>query len=432
MRTVLKRELNIKRIGTFSSFLSNRSKRINILFGGAGSGKSFAVAQLFVERLLREHDVRMLVLRKTLPALRITAYRLILDLLREYELPFELNKSEMLIKAGTNEILFKSLDDPEKIKSFEANYTWLEEATELSYEDFTQLNLRLRRKNEKYINQMFLTFNPISRFHWINTKLIEVPREDVAIHHSNYKVNPFLDQTYRDELEGLEDENYYKIYTLGEFGELKNIIFSNYVVEDFGTLFFDEVNYGLDFGYNNPSAVVEVGWHDGEPYIKEKLYESHLTNQYLIERLKSICSPSAAIYADASEPARIEEISKAGFNIHPAEKSVKDGIDHLKSQKLHVEINSANLINELRSYKYKETKDGVILDEPVKFRDHLVDAMRYCIYTARDKSGLEPDGRVISAGDPYKEVYSSEPRTGPRIPSRRSMRRRPSSEIPGL
>lgn len=360
---------------------------------------SHSLAQLFIRRLYEEKNIRMLVLRKTLPALRITAYRLMLDLLAEYQLPFHLNKTEMLIRKGTSEILFKSLDDPEKLKSYEGNYVWIEEATEISYQDFEQLNLRLRRPNPQHLNQMFLTFNPISRFHWLNTKLIEGGRDDLAIHHSMYKDNPFLSKDYTEELENLSDENFYKIYTLGEFGELKNIIYSNYVIGDIPEG-YDDLFYGLDFGYNNPSALVEVRVKDGEYYLIEKLYESQLTNVDLIERLKGLMKRNSIIYADSAEPARIEEIKRAGFRIEPAGKSVKDGIDFVKSQRLHVDKNSVNLISELRGYKYKEDRDGNVFDEPVKFRDHIMDAMRYALWQARPARNI---GEAIVTRQPIGE-----------------------------
>ena len=289
----------------------------------------------------------------------------------------------MLLSFGTNEMLFKSLDDPEKIKSYEGNYLWIEEATEITHEDFLQLNLRLRRKTED-INQMYLTFNPISKLHWIYQELIEKERDDVAILHSTYKDNPFLSEDYIKELENLkdQDETYYQVYALGEWGVLQNIIYTNYDLIDTWPGSFDEVIYGLDFGYNNPSALVEVGLKDKEPYLRELLYETHLTNEDLIEKLKELIPDrNSYIYADPAEPARIEEIARAGFNIHLADKSVKDGIDFVRRQKLHILKSSVNLIKEISGYKYKEDKDGNVLEEPVKFRDHLMDAMRYAIYT---------------------------------------------------
>lgn len=391
--------IEAKRIKTFREFLDQRDKRISVLYGGAGSGKSYSIAQLFVRRLFEEQDVRMLVIRKTLPALRITAYRLILDLLHEYALPFAHNKSEMLLKNGNSEILFKSLDDPEKIKSYEANYVWIEEATEITYQDFMQLNLRTRRKNEENINQIYLSFNPVSRYHWLNMELIEHNRNDIAIHHSTYQDNPFLAPEYIAELEALitQDENFYKIYTLGEFGELHNVIYNNYVIETFTKHSALDTYYGLDFGYNNESALIEVQERDNEFYLSERLYQTKLTNTDLIEKLKTLVSDNAIIYADSAEPARIEEIARAGFDIRPAQKNVIDGIDYVKAHRLHIHTESANLIDEIRAYKYKEDKNGVVKEEPVKFRDHCLDSARYAIYTARHKSGPSAGTDMMTA-----------------------------------
>jgi len=382
--------IEVKRIKKFTDFLNTTTKRINILYGSAGSGKSHRMAQHFIERLYREDNKRFLVLRKTLPALRITAYKLILELLKEYNLPYKLNKSEMLVTYRDNEMLFKSLDDPEKIKSYEGNYLWIEEATELSHDDFLQLNLRLRRKNDKQ-NQMFLTLNPISALHWIKTKLIDTDRNDIALMHSTYLDNKFLSAEYISELESLkeQDENYYKIYALGEWGILKNIIYTNwkpvdpkeYPDDDDA----DEIIYGLDFGYNNPSALIEIKLKDNVYYERELLYETNLTNSDLIARANDlITDKNRPLYADSAESDRIEEFKRANFNVYGADKgkgSVKDGIDFVKRQDIRITNDSVNLIKEKQSYKYREDKDGNVMDEPVKFADHLMDAERYAIKT---------------------------------------------------
>lgn len=381
-------------------FLENSKKRVNAIYGGAGSGKSYTIAQfLLLRKLYREKDKRILVVRKTLPSLRITAYQLVLDLLSEYQLPHQLNKTEMTITVGSSRMLFKNLDDPEKIKSYEGNYVWIEEATEVSHTDFMQLNLRLRRHTEG-LNQMFLSFNPIDQFHWLNQDLLGKARGDLADNWTTYRDNPFLDPTYIEELEHLkdEDENYYRIYTLGKWGVLKNIIYSNYDVIDKFPESFDEVIYGLDFGYNNPSTLVWVGIKDQEYYLKELLYKTGLTNADLIGELRDNADliKYAEIYGDSEAPERIEEIRREGFNIHESKKgkgSVKTGIDYVKRHKLHIHKDSVNLINEIRSYKYKEDKDGHVLEEPVKFRDHAMDAFRYAIYTHGQR--VEVGGFII-------------------------------------
>ena len=364
--------------------ISQSDKRINLLVGGAGSSKSYSVAQWIIQKAYSEPNMRILVTRKTLPSLRITAYRLILDLLNQYNLPFRLNKSELVVTTPDNtEILFKSLDEPEKIKSAEFNYIWVEEATEITIDDYRQLNLRLRRPNDT-VNQMYLSFNPISRLNWIYLELVDKPNPDIIVFKSTYRDNPFLSEEYIQQLLDLinQDENYYKIYTLGEWGILKDVIYSNYNIIDQLPGNPDEIIYGVDFGYNNPSTIVEIYIKDNEYYLRERLYMSKLTNNQLIEYMeKLILDKGNLIYADTAEPARIDEICKQGFICYPSDKEVKDGIDFVKRHRLHITGDSVNLIKEIGGYKYKENKDGMVLDEPVKFNDHLMDAMRYALYT---------------------------------------------------
>jgi len=383
-----------KLIQKFYDFFENHSeKRILVNYGGAGSAKSVSTAQFFIRKFFEGKNERFLVVRKTLPSLKITAYQLVLDLLEAYNLPYHLNKTEMTISYGTNKLLFKSLDDPEKIKSYEASKIWVEEANEISLNDFRQLNLRLRRKGSSP-NQIVLTFNPISKFHWLYTNLVEKPKDNIAVLQSTYRDNPFLDQTYIDELKSLknEDGTYYQIYALGEWGVLHNVIYTNYDIvkgKDWPES-FDETIYGLDFGFNNPSALLEIGIKDTEYYERERLYKTGLTNADLIAELeKLVGNKDNNIYADSAEPARIEEIQRAGYNIYPSKKEVKDGLDFVKRHRVYIHEDSVNHIDEKRGYKYKEDKNGNILEEPVKFRDHLQDCERYALYTHSGEVGLD-------------------------------------------
>ena len=378
----------IKIIGEFDEFfVNNRDKEVLISYGGAGSGKSFSTAQNIILRALEENNKRILITRKTLPALRVSCLQLMKDLLSEYEIPYELNKSELEMKIGSNQILFKSLDNPEKIKSSEFNYIWAEEATELTHQDYLQLRLRLRRKNELK-NQLIMTLNPIDQFHWIRTQVLDAPGEEIASLQSNYKMNPFLSKEYIEQLEGLAeiDENYYRIYALGEWGVLQNLIYSNWDVVDKTPETYDEIVYGLDFGYINPTCLVEVRIKENEVWARELVYQSHLTNSDLIEIMKDKIDKGKAIYADSAEPQRIQEIYQAGFNIYSSEKDVSFGINRVKQYKMHILEDSVNLIKEIRSYKWKEDKEGRILEEPVKFNDHAMDAMRYALASIHKQS----------------------------------------------
>lgn len=319
-----------------------------------------------------------MVARKTLPSLRITAYQLIKDTLSAWKIKYDENKTARIIQVGPNQVYFSGLDDPEKIKSAEFNYVWIEEATDVKKEDFLQVNLRTRRRNADGPNQIYLSFNPIDAHHWLITDIVEGPRKDnTIIHHSTYLDNPYLPQDYVDELESLQerDENFYRIYTLGQPGVLKGLIYQNYDVIPWpakaGHPTRDADMMGLDFGFNNKMALITIRYIEGEFYLKELFYESEKTTQDLIAWMKKhLHNKNIPIYADAAEPDRIEEIRRAGFNVWPARKEVVPGIDHVKAQILHISSDSPNTIKEFRNYKWREDKDGNTLDEPVKFMDH--------------------------------------------------------------
>lgn len=378
------------------NFLESRRHKILIVYGGAGSGKSYTVAQWVIIRALEQHGAYFLVTRKHNPSLKVTTFALIRHLLDEWQIPYNIRIADQEITIGLSKIFFRGIDDPEKIKSAEFNYVWMEEATEFTREDFQQLRLRIRKHNNgRYRNQMILTFNPISMSHWIYEEFFINLPDDVAILHTTYKDNlKWLPPDYVKELESLKerDEYFYKVYSLGQFASRKGAIYDNWEVimdEEADKVLEDaeEVFYGLDFGFNNPTALLKIVEKDKTIYIVDELYRRGLTNADLIELMKEFIKPEGVIYADSAEPARIEEIERHGFIILPAAKSVKDGIDYVKRYKIKVAKRCLNTIKELRNYKWKEDRNGRILDEPVKFMDHAMDALRYAVYTRAQQNG---------------------------------------------
>lgn len=360
-------------------------KRYEILFGGAGAGKSVFVAQRMIYRHLKTKGYRTLVVRKVGNTHRLSTFLQLRGVISEWQVHklFETRKTDMEIRCRNgNSIHFVGLDDVEKLKSI-AGITdiWIEEASEITQDDFTQLDLRLRGAYS--VNkQITLTFNPISAYHWIKTRFFDFPSDNTAILKTTYKDNRFIDDDYKRVLEALreQDESYYQIYALGNWGTPKGLIYSNYALvakwPQAGA-----VSYGIDFGFNNPTAMVEVKEYDGETYVRERLYQTHMTNSELIEQLKIMKLTGFRLTCDSAEPNRIQELRAAGFNAHPANKDVKKGIDAIRSCRLKVDAGSANLVKELQGYKWREDRNGSAMDEPVKFQDHLMDAMRYCIYT---------------------------------------------------
>ncbi len=195
--------------------------------GGAGSSKSYSIAQLLIERLISGR--RIGICRKTFPALRMTAYELVINLLKDYGIynPDDHNKTNNTYKYDKGLIQFFSLDDPEKIKSSDFNDIWMEEANEFSFEDYTIMKLRLRSPANGQPNQMFLSLNPSDANGWIPTRLLK--DNDVQVIHSTFEDNPYLSIDYIKTITDLinQDANFYKIYALGEWGLLQRRIYTN-------------------------------------------------------------------------------------------------------------------------------------------------------------------------------------------------------------
>ena len=348
--------------------------RITCLQGGTRSSKTYSLCQLFIVKALRETGKVFTICRKTLPALKGTAYRDVINLLKELGLYSEEyhNKSELSYSLNGNLLEFISVDQPQKIRGRKRNYLWLNEANEFTYEDYQQLILRTTEK-------VYLDYNPSDPYSWIYEKVLT--RDDCTFFKSTYKANPFLDKDTIAEIERLKDldPDYWQVYGLGEIGSIQTMIFRKFELVDEvqGRL----VGYGLDFGFtNSPSALVAVYQSDDNLYIKEMLYEKRLTNTDLANKLKEFkIDRQSEIVGDSAEPKTIEEIYRQGFNIKPAKKGagIHLGIDIMRRYKLHITKDSLNAIKEFRSYKWATDKNGDVLNTPVKLNDHLIDATRY-------------------------------------------------------
>lgn len=143
--------------------------------------------------------------------------------------------------------------------------------------------------------------------------------------------------------------------------------------------------YGLDFGYNHPTALTRVGFIDGPGrglFWKQEIYQSFLTGPTLIqEMINQGIDRNTTIFADPSRPDIIEEIRDAGFTIEAAENEVYNGIMRVKAAGLNITQDSPDLIKEAKKYAWKKNpKSGAVQDQPVKLFDDGMDSGRYGSY----------------------------------------------------
>ena len=350
----------------------NGDKRFIVNQGGSRSSKTYSLCQLFIIHCLSNPGTRLSIVRKTLPALRNTVMVDFFEIIQEMGIYSKLshNKTNNTYDFGNGSVVaFFSTDDEQKLRGRKHSVVWANEANELLHEEFMQLNMRCEGK-------FFVDFNPSENSSWI----YDLPEEDTIIIKSTYKDNPFLPDSIKNQIEDLKrtDEALYQIYALGEKAVSKSNIYSNWTFVKQKPHKFEQYVYGLDFGYNHPTALVRVYWHERDIYIEPVIYESYLTTTDLIERMKGLgISKTTEILADYARPEIIKEIEIAGYNILNASKEVKQGITNVKTFGVTC-YDDANLVREYDNYKWKKVKD-VIMDEPIKLHDDAMDAIRYAV-----------------------------------------------------
>ena len=353
--------------------------KIQVHQGGTRSGKTYSILTALIELCHKNSGLVITICRKTFPALRATAMRDFFEILNKEEIynPDVHNKSDATYQLWGNMVEFISIDQPQKVRGRKRDVLFINEANEINLEDWRQLLLRTT-------GRVLIDYNPSDEFHWIYEEVI--PREDAEFFRTTYKDNPFLPESVVMEIERFRtaDENFWKVYGLGERGTAQSTIFTHWTEINQVPNEYKLLTTGVDFGYtNDPTAIVRV-YTDGHGFAVDELcYATRLTNSDIAKVLRdNEVNRSDVVICDSAEPKSIDEIHAHGFNTHGARKgkdSVKNGIQFLHSRPLLVTARSVNLIRELRNYKWKEDKNGKQLNEPVDNFNHAIDAMRYAI-----------------------------------------------------
>ena len=352
-------------------------KRFIINEGGSRSSKTYSLCQLILVYCLTNERKTVSIVRKSFPSLRASVYRDMIEVLHEHGeySKDKHNKSENIYTFDNgSKIEFFSVDDEQKIRGRKRDLCWCNEANELLYDDFNQLNMRTTGK-------MIFDYNPSESSSW----LYSLPKEDVVSIHSTYMDNPFLEDGIVKAIEDLKrtDEDLYNIYALGKRTSSKLNIYNNWTFLDERPARFEEFVYGLDFGYNHPLALCKIYWHEKDIFIEPVIYESYLDPTKMIKRFEEFnVDKQKEIIADHARPELINELINKGWNVLKANKEVKEGINAVKTFKIYCK-NDEDLVNEFENYKWKKVKD-TITDEPVKLHDDYMDAIRYAVKFIRE------------------------------------------------
>ena len=380
-------------------------KRIICIYGGSSSSKTISALQYLTTWAMESPEpIVTTIIGESIPVLKKSVIR---DwqrvVMRGMFDRRRFNKLELTYNFDNGSIFqFVPADDQARFMGPRQDFVLIDEAYNVTKGIFDQVEIRTRQ-------QILLTWNPVSPF-WA-TKL-EDERDDVAVIHATYHKNPYCPQSIRDSLErrALTDPNFYRVYVLGKYGSLEGLIFQegthwnkcDELPED-----FKRQIYVVDYGFtNDPSAILELRYSDGEFWVDEIEYKLGMFNTDIHdvikirhldeedpaepkthEQLKNI-KMRTEVVADSAEPKSNAELKLMGLNIIASVKgpdSVKFGINTMKGFKLNVTKSSLNTIKELRNYSWKKDRQGELTGEPIDNWNHSLDAIRYGVTHIRRK-----------------------------------------------
>ena len=392
-------------------------KRYIVMKGSAGSGKSVDTAQNYLLRLIQDKGRNLVCIRKsditnrdsTYAELTGAAYRMFGDQTDRY---WNIKQSplQLTCRHNGNQIIFRGVNDErqrEKLKSItfqrgKLTDVWIEEATEITQADFEIIDDRLRGELPPgQFYQIRMTFNPVNRNHWIKKVFFDAPDPNVLTHHSTYLDNRFIDAAYHVRMARRKevDPEGYRIYGLGDWGEIGGLILHNWAVEDISQDLndYDDIAIGQDFGFNHADAILLLGLKDDNIYILQEIYVFEKETAEIIPlAIKAGIPVNRTMWCDSAEPDRIKAWRTAGFRArgvtkeHMTDKKYQAAqIDWLKGvvskdriihRMIYVHPSCVNTIKELQQWKWKkDERTGEYLDEPVPFQDDAMAALRYGI-----------------------------------------------------
>jgi phage terminase large subunit len=256
---------------------------------------------------------------------------------------------------------------------------FLNEANHLNYNIVEQLMIRTRKT-------IFIDYNPTNAF-WVHKKIFKDEPDKALLIKSTYKDNPFLEQSIIDMIEskkGDGNNNFWRVYGLGELGIAEGLIFNNFEQLGFDKKRFAKYRNGVDWGFSNdPFAFVRCAIEQDCLYIMNEIYETGLLNKYSAPKVKEIIDKEF-VTCDSAEPKSISEFqSEYRVNARAAKKgtgSVESGIKFLQSfKKIYIHPDCPNTYDEFCNYQWEKDKNGDDKPKPIDAFNHAIDALRYAL-----------------------------------------------------
>lgn len=275
-----------------------------------------------------------------------------------------------------SKIEFFSADQPGKVRGPRRDRLFINEANNIPYETFDQLEVRTK-------DFVFLDWNPTNEF-WFYTDVLN-KRDDVEFITLTYKDNEALDPQIVASIESHKgNTKWWQVYGLGQLGESEERVYKDWQI-------IDEIPHearlwrrGMDFGYtNDPTVLIDIYEYQGGYILDETIYQKGLLNKSIFDIVQNLPEPNILIIADSADPKSIDELKMYGLNIIGAKKgqgSVNQGIQFVQGLKISITKKSVKTIKAYRNYCYYIDKNGKITNDPddsIHEWSNSMDAARY-------------------------------------------------------
>ncbi len=356
--------------------------------GGTSASKTYSILQLLITIGLK-YPVQIDIVGLSVPHLKSGVLNDVRSICPEMGIDFDKNfkESDKILYLGQGFINFLAFDKLGKAHGGRRDILYLNEANHLNYNIAEQLIIRTRRK-------VFIDYNPTNAF-WAQTKIMKDEPDKVCFIKSTYKDNQFLEQSIINAIEsrrGDGNNNFWRVYGMGELGIAEGLIFNNFEQKDFDINGFAQYRNGVDWGFSNdPFAFVRCAIENDCLYICQEIYQKSLLNKDSAPQVKAIVG-NEIVRCDSAEPKSVADFRELGINALSAKKgagSIESGVKFLQSfKKIYIHPSCPNVYDEFCNYQWKVDKNGDPLPEPVDAFNHAIDAIRYALVDDISHAGV--------------------------------------------
>jgi len=395
--------------------IARLKKRIWVIQGGQGAGKTFSILILICNYAQSNPDREIFIASAELTKMRITVIKDFVKIMKEVGIydPTAFTSGTFYRFKNGSFIKFIGLDKEDIGKGLRSDLVFINEANKVPFETYREMTSRAKR--------VILDFNPNAEF-WVHTEILT--RNDAEFLALTYRDNELLSIQERQEIEMMKFKAYHdphlerydfeanikskywrnkwNIYGLGVMGFNPNRIFNWKEISEADYLKIQAKKYyGVDWGKVDPWGILEAKYLDGALYLKELNYASEnelmavMTPDQLgklrdkeegivawqFERLG--IPKNAIIVCDDNRAMKIVALRQAGWDYAIAAAKgpgcVLDGIGSLEQLDVYFTASSNNLRKEQESYSRITDRYGVVLEEPEDANSHLIDPTRYIV-----------------------------------------------------